>query len=200
MTTSPTSNRAPRLDIASPGRTVRENIELATDGLPGFLRVDTVHQGDRDGAKGVYLINLGEGYVGAVGDAEATPVLDGLLGLPSRPRRSTPSPPPALRDFTKSGRWSANGHPAALPSMQTRDHRPARDRAMAATSRRPGPTTGRNASGGVSFVLGLGTKTIADAWPSSSRIGMGPRGVENASPLPSSPGMLGEKSTTLTVG
>ena len=27
-------------------------------GRPGFLRVDTVHQGDRDGAKGVYLINL----------------------------------------------------------------------------------------------------------------------------------------------
>jgi len=30
MTTSTTSNRTPRLDIASPGRTVRENIELAT--------------------------------------------------------------------------------------------------------------------------------------------------------------------------
>ena len=28
------------------------------DGLPGFLRVDTVHQGDREGAKGVYLINI----------------------------------------------------------------------------------------------------------------------------------------------
>ena len=28
------------------------------DGKPGFLRVDTVHQGDRDGEKGVYHINL----------------------------------------------------------------------------------------------------------------------------------------------
>jgi hypothetical protein len=24
------------------------------EGRPGYLRVDTVHQGDRDGAKGVY--------------------------------------------------------------------------------------------------------------------------------------------------
>jgi hypothetical protein len=28
------------------------------NGLPGFLRVDTVHQGDQDGVKGVYHINL----------------------------------------------------------------------------------------------------------------------------------------------
>ena len=28
------------------------------DGQPGHVRVDTVHQGDRDGVKGVYLINL----------------------------------------------------------------------------------------------------------------------------------------------
>ena len=28
------------------------------DGQPGFLRVDTVHQGDRNGVKGIYLINL----------------------------------------------------------------------------------------------------------------------------------------------
>ncbi len=40
-------------------------------GRPGFLRVDTVHQGDRDGAKGVYLVNIVDQvtqyeYVGAV--------------------------------------------------------------------------------------------------------------------------------------
>ena len=28
------------------------------NGQPGFLRVDTVHQGDRNGVKGIYLINL----------------------------------------------------------------------------------------------------------------------------------------------
>ena len=30
---------------------------LAPDGRPGFIRIDTVHQGDRDGLKGVYHIN-----------------------------------------------------------------------------------------------------------------------------------------------
>ena len=29
----------------------------APQGLPGYIRIDTVHQGDRDGAKGVYHIN-----------------------------------------------------------------------------------------------------------------------------------------------
>lgn len=28
------------------------------NGRPGYIRVDTVHQGDQDGRKGVYLINL----------------------------------------------------------------------------------------------------------------------------------------------
>ena len=59
------------------------------DGLPGFLRVDTVHQGDRDGAKGVYLINLVDevtqyefvGAVAAISERFLVPVLDGLLGL-----------------------------------------------------------------------------------------------------------------------
>ena len=59
------------------------------DGLPGFLRVDTVHQGDRDGAKGVYLINVVDevtqyefvGAVAAISERFLVPVLDGLLGL-----------------------------------------------------------------------------------------------------------------------
>ena len=59
------------------------------DGLPGFLRVDTVHQGDRDGAKGVYLINVVDevtqyefvGAVVAISERFLVPVLDGLLGL-----------------------------------------------------------------------------------------------------------------------
>jgi hypothetical protein len=28
------------------------------NGLPGFIRVDTVHQGDLNGEKGVYHVNL----------------------------------------------------------------------------------------------------------------------------------------------
>ena len=57
--------------------------------LSGFLRVDTVHQGDRDGAKDVYLTNLVDevtqyGFIGAVEAVSKrflVPVLEGLLGL-----------------------------------------------------------------------------------------------------------------------
>ena len=59
------------------------------DGRPGFLRVDTVQQGDRDGAKGVYLINVVDEvtqyeFVGAVAritERFLAPLLEGLLGL-----------------------------------------------------------------------------------------------------------------------
>ena len=59
------------------------------DGLPGFLRVDTVHQGDRDGAKGVYLVNIVDqitqyefvGAVEAISERFLTPLLEALLGL-----------------------------------------------------------------------------------------------------------------------
>jgi len=36
---------------------IGERRKPAPDGCPGYLRVDSVHQGDRDGIKGVYLIN-----------------------------------------------------------------------------------------------------------------------------------------------
>ena len=57
------------------------------EGRPGFVRVDTVHQGDRDGVKGLYLINLVDEvtqheFVGAaVGISERflLPLLEGLL-------------------------------------------------------------------------------------------------------------------------
>ena len=57
------------------------------EGRPGFVRVDTVHQGDRDGVKGPYLINLVDEvtqheFVGAtVGISERflLPLLEGLL-------------------------------------------------------------------------------------------------------------------------
>ena len=57
------------------------------EGRPGHVRVDTVHQGDRDGVKGLYLINLVDEvtqheFVGAaVGISERFPVplLEGLL-------------------------------------------------------------------------------------------------------------------------
>ena len=69
--------------------TVGERRAPQPGGQPGFLRVDTVHQGDRDGAKGVYLINVVDqvtqyefvGAVTAISERFLVPVLDGLLGL-----------------------------------------------------------------------------------------------------------------------
>jgi transposase InsO family protein len=37
---------------------IGERTKPANNGRPGFLRVDSVHQGDKDGEKGVYHINL----------------------------------------------------------------------------------------------------------------------------------------------
>ena len=58
-------------------------------GVPGHLRVDTVHQGDRDGVKGIYIINLVAEvtqykFIGVVRDISErflSPVLEALLLL-----------------------------------------------------------------------------------------------------------------------
>ena len=39
------------------GRTIGERCKPEPEGKPGYLRVDTVHQGDKNGEKGVYHIN-----------------------------------------------------------------------------------------------------------------------------------------------
>ena len=57
------------------------------NGKPGYLRVDTVHQGDMDGVKGVYHINAVDevtqwqviGSVSAITQAHLKPVLQGVL-------------------------------------------------------------------------------------------------------------------------
>jgi len=57
------------------------------DGRPGFLRVDSVHQGDLDGTKGLYHINLVDevtqfqfvGTVERISERFLLPVLEGLL-------------------------------------------------------------------------------------------------------------------------
>lgn len=56
-------------------------------GRPGFLRVDTVHQGDWDGAKGVYHINAVDavvqwqvvGCASKISEAYLIPVLEGMV-------------------------------------------------------------------------------------------------------------------------
>jgi transposase InsO family protein len=58
------------------------------EGKPGYLRVDTVHQGDLDGIKGVYHINAVDevtqwqvvGAVEAITQTHLEPVLRGILG------------------------------------------------------------------------------------------------------------------------
>ena len=57
-------------------------------GQPGYIRVDTVHQGDQDGIKGVYHINAVDevtqwqvaGGVAAISQAHLEPVLRAILG------------------------------------------------------------------------------------------------------------------------
>jgi transposase InsO family protein len=57
-------------------------------GRPGFLRVDTVHQGDREGAKGVYHVNAVDavtqwqvvGCASKISEAYLLPVLQAVLG------------------------------------------------------------------------------------------------------------------------
>ena len=55
--------------------------------MPGFLRVDTVHQGDRDGVKGVHIVNLVDevtqyeyvGVVRGISERFLIPALEALL-------------------------------------------------------------------------------------------------------------------------
>ena len=57
------------------------------NGRPGYLRVDTVHQGDREGVKGVYHINAVDevtqwqvvGATGQISEAYLLPVLEAML-------------------------------------------------------------------------------------------------------------------------
>ena len=57
------------------------------NGRPGYIRVDTVHQGDHDGKKGVYHVNLVDevtqwqhvGCVEAISERFLVPVLEALL-------------------------------------------------------------------------------------------------------------------------
>lgn len=66
---------------------IGERRRPAPQGRPGYLRVDTVHQGDRDGVKGVYHINAVDevtqwevvGATPQISEAFLLPVLKALL-------------------------------------------------------------------------------------------------------------------------
>jgi transposase InsO family protein len=77
--------------ILAKTRSVKVDIGLRkkprTQGRPGFLRVDTVHQGDRDKVKGVYHVNIVDevtqwevvGAVQGISEAFLVPLLDEML-------------------------------------------------------------------------------------------------------------------------
>lgn len=66
---------------------IGERRKPAPDGRPGFLRVDSVHQGDLDGVKGVYLINAVDEItqfqavfaVERISEAYLLPVLEAIM-------------------------------------------------------------------------------------------------------------------------
>ena len=68
-------------------RNIGERRKPRPDGKPGFLRVDSVHQGDRDGQKGVYHINIVDevtqfewvGCVETISELHLKPLLLNLL-------------------------------------------------------------------------------------------------------------------------
>ncbi|MCI0441526.1 MAG: transposase family protein [Chloroflexi bacterium] len=88
-----TPQYARRSLILAKTRSVKVDIGLRkkprAQGRPGFLRVDTVHQGDRDKAKGVYHINVVDeitqweivGAVEGISEAFLLPMLEELLAL-----------------------------------------------------------------------------------------------------------------------
>ena len=80
-----------RLATCQPTRptkvTIGERRRPQPNGQPGYLRVDTVHQGDRDGVKGVYHINAVDevtqwqvvGATQQISEAYLIPVLEAML-------------------------------------------------------------------------------------------------------------------------
>lgn len=66
---------------------IGERRKPAPDGRPGFIRIDTVHQGDLDGVKGVYHINAVDevtqwqvvGSAAHISEAWLLPVLEAIL-------------------------------------------------------------------------------------------------------------------------
>jgi len=80
--------RRGRIDKTRPTRIpIAERRRPEPDGQPGFLRVDSVHQGDLDGVKGVYHINIVDavtqyqfvGSVAQINEAFLLPMLEDLI-------------------------------------------------------------------------------------------------------------------------
>ena len=70
---------------------IGERRKAKPDGQPGYVRVDMVHQGDQDGVKGVYQLNMVDevtqwqvaGAVEPIGEAWLKPArVGGLAAIP----------------------------------------------------------------------------------------------------------------------
>ena len=95
------------------------------NGMPGFLRVDTVHQGDRDGVKGVYIVNLVDevtqyeyvGVVRGISERFLIPAPEALLLMfPFPVRASTPTTAPS----TSTTGWSVSSRSCVSASSRSR--------------------------------------------------------------------------------
>ncbi|MDA8364037.1 MAG: hypothetical protein M0Z84_09535 [Gammaproteobacteria bacterium] len=82
----------------------------APQGLPGYIRIDTVHQGDQDGRKGVYHINAVDivtqweliACVERISEAYLLPVIALLLeGFPLPCADFIPTPAPSTSTTTR---------------------------------------------------------------------------------------------------
>ena len=111
---------------------------LRPDGLPGFARVDTVHQGDRDGRKGIYLVNMVDevmqyefvGAVRAISERFPVPLLEGLIDLfpfaikgfmpTTAPSTSTTASPTCPTSCTSSSPSRGPGTATTTPSSRAR--------------------------------------------------------------------------------
>ena len=106
-------------------------------GQPGYLRVDTVHQGDLDGIKGLYHLNLVDEvtqfqFVGSPERIETpclAPVLEACSGRSPSP--SADSTPTTVRSSS-----TARSPPCCRPSTSTSSPSPAPDAATTTPSSR----------------------------------------------------------------
>lgn len=87
QSTTYTRQRGPRDATRPVAVPIGERRKPRPEGYPGFLRVDSVHQGDLDGAKGLYHVNLVDevtqfqfvASVQRISERFLVPVLEGLL-------------------------------------------------------------------------------------------------------------------------
>ncbi len=110
------------------------------EGRPGFIRVDSVHQGDRDGLKGVYLINAVDTITQFQFIAAVERISEALSapGAARFARRAFRSPCSAFTPITAASSSTIKWQSCSTSSTS---NSPSRARAIATTTRLPKPRT-----------------------------------------------------------